>query len=184
MNRPRLYIDVDGPLNPYDAKPERRPQGYTTFRYYRTAGSPTGPAGPGGTSRPLRVWLNPAHGEQLLRLAEFYELTWATVWGVEANTWIAPKLGLPELPVVQWPTMYAAGPEGTFWKTQHLISHAAGRAFAWIDDELSERDRDFVGYYHDGKALLHHVDPRVGLRDNDFHALERWARTTDSAQAT
>ncbi|MGW5219937.1 hypothetical protein ACWEQA_18895 [Nocardia sp. NPDC004085] len=79
-------------------------------------------------------------------MAEFYALTWATVWGVEANSWIAPKLGLPELPVVQWPTMYDAGPEGTFWKTRHLISHAAGRAFAWIDDELSERDRDFVGY--------------------------------------
>lgn len=30
--RPLLYLDVDGPLNPYAAKPERRPEGYTTHR--------------------------------------------------------------------------------------------------------------------------------------------------------
>jgi hypothetical protein len=30
--RPMLLIDVDGPLNPYAAKPTRRPHGYTTHR--------------------------------------------------------------------------------------------------------------------------------------------------------
>lgn len=32
MNRPLLYLDVDGPLNPYAAKPHRRPAGYATHR--------------------------------------------------------------------------------------------------------------------------------------------------------
>ena len=32
MSRPLLYIDVDGPLNPYAAEPERRPAGYSTHR--------------------------------------------------------------------------------------------------------------------------------------------------------
>lgn len=30
MHRPVLYLDVDGPLNPYAAKPERRPESYAT----------------------------------------------------------------------------------------------------------------------------------------------------------
>jgi hypothetical protein len=30
--RPLLFLDVDGPLNPYAAQPERRPEGYTTIR--------------------------------------------------------------------------------------------------------------------------------------------------------
>lgn len=31
-NRPLLLIDVDGPLNPYAAKPQSRPRGYGTHR--------------------------------------------------------------------------------------------------------------------------------------------------------
>lgn len=32
MSLPLLFLDVDGPLNPYAAKPEKRPEGYTTLR--------------------------------------------------------------------------------------------------------------------------------------------------------
>ncbi|MEU6365910.1 hypothetical protein ABZ876_09170 [Streptomyces sp. NPDC046931] len=32
MDRPLLFLDVDGPLNPWAAQPERRPAGYTTIR--------------------------------------------------------------------------------------------------------------------------------------------------------
>ncbi len=60
MSRPLLFLDVDGPLNPYAAKPERRPDGYTTIRV------------PMADRRPLRVWLNPGHGAALLALG--YEL--------------------------------------------------------------------------------------------------------------
>lgn len=30
--RPPLLVDVDGPLNPYAAKPSQRPDGYETHR--------------------------------------------------------------------------------------------------------------------------------------------------------
>ncbi|MDQ0932254.1 hypothetical protein QFZ49_002184 [Streptomyces turgidiscabies] len=39
MNRPLLFLDVDGPLNPYAAKPEKRPDGYTTLRVPLRSGS-------------------------------------------------------------------------------------------------------------------------------------------------
>ncbi|MER6162116.1 hypothetical protein ABT147_42615 [Streptomyces sp. NPDC001868] len=187
MSRPLLYLDVDGPLNPYAAKPERRPAGYTTHRMKPQGWLDQHPGEPAAYVKPLRVWLNPDHGRQLLALAKLFELMWATTWAGEANTYIAPVLGLPELPVVEWPETRASGadsdPSGTvgagvFWKTPRLVEHAAGRPFAWVDDEIGAADRDFVARHHRNSVLLHRVDPRLGLREPDFAALAAFARTT------
>jgi len=161
-----LLIDIDGPLNPYAAQPERRPEGYTTHRMRPTGWS---------DGRPLRVWLNPAHGAELLALAESYELVWATTWKGEANVWIGPHLGLPELPFIDWPTMHGAAPRGTFWKTQYILQYAAGRPFAWIDDDITDLDREWVAAHHLADALLLRIDERIGLTGPDFDALAGWA---------
>ena len=174
--RPLLYLDVDGPLNPYAAKPHRRPEGYTTHRMKPEGWLAQHPGLPPSRVKPLRVWLNPSHGQALLKLTDRYDLVWATTWREEANSFIAPVLGLPPLPFVDWPTTLTPGPNGTFWKTRHLVNHAEGRPFVWLDDELDDRDRDFVAAYHDGPALLHWVDPRVGLQDTDFEVVADFAR--------
>ncbi|MFJ8105154.1 hypothetical protein [Streptomyces sp. NPDC096132] len=162
MSRPLLYLDVDGPLNPYAAKPERRPAGYTTIRASVRPG------------RPLRVWLNPGHGAALLRLP--YDLCWATTWMAEANRWIAPMVGLPELPYVDFgAALFAERGDGVHWKTETLLSHAAGRPFAWVDDEQSPADSAYVAARHPAPALLHLVSPRLGLRDDDFATLSAFA---------
>ncbi|TXS14625.1 hypothetical protein EAO70_24455 [Streptomyces sp. adm13(2018)] len=166
MTKPLLLIDVDGPLNPYAAQRERRPEGYTTHRMR--------PGGWFGT-KPLRVWLNPAHGEELLGLAKAYELVWATTWKDEANHWIGPHLGLPALPFIDWPVMHGRAPRGTFWKTQYILEYAAGRPFAWVDDDITPYDGEFVEQNHLAAALLLHVDPRFGLLRPDFDALADWA---------
>lgn len=175
MRRPLLYLDVDGPLNPYAARPERRPDGYTTHRM-----TPEGWLGrhhpwERHRVRPLRVWLNPGHGDELRELSDVFDLVWATTWGGDANTLISPVLGLPELPVVDWPGMFDESPDGTFWKTRHVLAHAAGRPFAWVDDELGDADRAYVATRHPGSALLHRVDARHGLRPADFTALKAFA---------
>ncbi|MGC0333993.1 hypothetical protein RKD23_006983 [Streptomyces sp. SAI-170] len=183
MRRPLLYLDVDGPLNPYAAKPERRPQGYTTHRMAPEGWLARHPVEDRARLRPLRVWLNPEHGACLRELSDVYDLVWATTWGRDANTLIAPVLGLPDLPVVDWPGLFDAGPEGTFWKTRHVLAHAAGRPFAWVDDELGDADRAFVAARHPGSALLHRVDARHGLRPTDFAALKAFAHAlTGSAE--
>ncbi|MFF7391732.1 hypothetical protein ACFZAE_25220 [Streptomyces scabiei] len=181
-----LYLDVDGPLNPYAAKPERRPAGYSTHRMKPQGWLDQHPGEPTAYVKPLRVWLNEEHGRRLLELGRLYDLVWATTWGAEANTYIGPVLGLPELPVVEWPgetrhrpppTGMPSWPAGLFWKTPHLVEHAAGRRFAWVDDELTAVDSDFVTDHHGPHALLHRIDPRLGLRQPDFTALAEFART-------
>ncbi len=51
-----------------------------------------------------------------------------------------------------------------------------------MDDEQTAPDRAYVDAHHPGPALLHHVDPRIGLRDDDFHALADFARSVDDSQ--
>ncbi|MGW1213235.1 hypothetical protein ACWD5F_26810 [Streptomyces sp. NPDC002499] len=162
MSRPLLFLDVDGPLNPYAAQPERRPEGYTTLRVSLESG------------RRLRVWLNPAHGAALLALD--YDLCWATTWMETANRWIGPVVGLPELPYVDFGEgLFAQRPDGVHWKTEAILAYADGRPFAWVDDEQGPADDEFVAARHPAPALLHHVNPRIGLREPDFTALAAFA---------
>ncbi|MFC8233717.1 hypothetical protein [Streptomyces sp. NPDC056663] len=183
MNRPLLFLDVDGPLNPYAAKPEKRPDGYTTLRVPQDSGIHEGHGGLSARRRPLRVWLNPKHGQALLRLD--YELCWATSWMDDANRWIAPVLGLPELPFVDFgDVLFQDRPDGVHWKTGRLIDHANGRPFAWVDDEQSDLDQAYVTAHHRGRGFLHHVNPRIGLREDDFRELSEFARSLDTSRAT
>jgi hypothetical protein len=60
------------------------------------------------------------------------DLVWATTWEDEANTEIAPRLGLPPLPVVHWPEPSAEHEHvdrwfGLHWKTRALVG-VGGRA--------------------------------------------------------
>ncbi|MGI5359530.1 HAD domain-containing protein [Streptomyces sp. CA-252508] len=177
--RPVLLVDVDGPLNPYAAKPYRRPEGYRTHRLLTPRWEAaerrrlTEQGLPNKPVKPLRVWLDPAHGPALAALP--FDLVWATTWEEEANTFIAPVLGLPRLPFIAWATPRVLPEGGVFWKTPEIVAWAEGRAFAWIDDEITEADRAWVAERHSGPALLHRVDPRRGLTSDDFAALTAWA---------
>ncbi|MFD5236910.1 HAD domain-containing protein [Streptomyces tendae] len=174
MGRPLLFLDVDGPLNPYAAKPHKRPPGYTTLRVPWDGLAREGHRSPLVRRRPLRVWLDPRHGAELLRLG--YELCWATTWMADANRWIAPVVGLPELPFVDFAdALLQDRPDGIHWKTAPLVEYADGRPFAWVDDEQGDPDRAYVTAHHPAPGLLHHVNPRIGLRDDDFRALADFA---------
>ncbi|MFF9572743.1 hypothetical protein [Streptomyces sp. NPDC014685] len=180
MSRPLLFLDVDGPLNPYAAKPEKRPEGYTTLRVPQESGA----AGRHGMlrtrMRPLRVWLSPDHGPALLALG--YEICWATTWMSDANKWIGPTLGLPELPFVDFgDALLNERPDGVHWKVEPLVEYANGRPFAWVDDEQSKADHAHVAAHHHAAALLHHVNPRIGLRNDDFTALAAFAASVDTS---
>lgn len=153
--RPLLFLDVDGPIIAFG-----RPGGYPTY------GSPAG-------ANPLLARLNPAYGPRLAALP--CDLVWATTWMSDANAAIAPVLGLPALPVVAWPAPEPSDAwEGLHWKTRTLLEWAAGRPFAWVDDEITAADRSWVACAVGDRALLHRVDPGSGLTEADFDVLDAW----------
>ncbi|MFD3455072.1 hypothetical protein ACFWVC_23205 [Streptomyces sp. NPDC058691] len=164
MPRPLLFLDIDGPLIPFGS-----PAGHPAF--------PAVLASPGEAANPLLDRIDPALGPKLAALP--CELVWATSWTAEdANASVAPRLGLPALPAVTWPEPCAADDArderaGLHWKTRTLVAHAAGRPFAWADDEITGADRDWVAA-QGVRALLHRVDPRQGLTERDFAVLAAW----------
>lgn len=159
---PLLFLDVDGPLIPFGLPPGR----YATYPDPRDDGS-----------NPALARISPGHRPRLAALPCI--LVWATTWGRDANELIAPRLGLPPLEVMDWPRAAEADDEhgtriGLHWKTHALITRAAGRPFAWADDEITDIDREWTRAYHPGPFLLHHVDSRHGLTDADYAVLDRW----------
>lgn len=200
-DRPLLFLDVDGPLIPFGDPP---PGGYPTYR------SPYVRPGAAAGGNPLIARVDPELGPRLLSLP--CRPVWATTWLEDANECLAPWLGLPRLPVVDWPvddiddtddadameavnameatdttgtkdaqdrpdiTNWPDGPDGVHWKTRPLVAWANGRPFAWVDDEITEPDRRWVAAHSPARALLHRVDPRRGLTEADFIALDAWLR--------
>lgn len=166
--RPLLFLDVDGPLIPFGAPPSQYPT------YQPDLDSPA--AG----SNPLLARVNPGHGPRLAALP--CDLVWATTWTSDANEYLSPRLGLPQLPVVDWPEPSDLDEQderdGLHWKTRALVNWAAGRPFVWIDDEITDKDRRWVRARRGAPALLHRVDPRQGLAEADYVVLGEWLRGT------
>jgi hypothetical protein len=168
LMNPLLLLDVDGPLNPWKAKPHLRPAGYETFRFPVASCYPR---------KPLRVWLRRDVGARLRELADAYgfELVWATSWQDEANEFIAPAIGLPALPVIALPGRDRRDWHRTTWKWDAVAEFAADRPLAWVDDEFHDswnikRIEPFTAARTAPTALCN-IDPRVGLDEPDFTAL-------------
>lgn len=173
-SRPLLFLDVDGPLIPFGGAPQQ-------YKSYQGAPAPEADA------NPLLTRIDPQHGPRLRALA--CDLVWATTWMADANQYIAPRLGLPQLAVVTWPEASVAEEEqderrGLHWKTRALVHWAAGRTFAWVDDEITSTDRAWVTAHHPGQALLHRVDPATGLTSADYLTLGHWLRRADLGHET
>lgn len=168
-NSPLIFVDVDGPLIPFKARPVSRERSL--------GGAVVQPLD--GTGNPLLDRLDPDDGRRLLALG--CQLVWATTWMAEANEVISPRLGLPDLPVVEWPDDDEEPEHGLHWKTVFLTRWAAGRPFVWLDDEITDADRRWVAAHHPVRALLQRVDPYAGLTEADFSAVRRWLGQIDDA---
>jgi hypothetical protein len=159
-----VFLDVDGTLLPFGAS--------------TALPSPTGAF----EGSPLLAHLDPEYGPRLVAL--HCQLVWATTWMEAANEVMAPLLGLPELPVLDWPEPSVEDAYFTLHpKTRSVVAWAGVEDFAWLDDEITEADREWVQENHQGAALLLKVDPHRGLTGLDFAALESWLSTSGERSA-
>lgn len=166
MTQKVILLDVDGPLNPFNAKIPVT--GYTAHRMH-----PTGfEYGKG-----LRVLLNPLHGPSLTDSGA--EIVWATMWEADANVWIGPHLGLPELPFIDWNEECQWDSNGLHYKTRRIASwmneHRKGVDFLWIDDECTKTDLKWLNEKMDVKASILRISPKIGLTSADFDTINEWA---------
>ena len=112
-------------------------------------------------------------GPRLSRLAETYELVWASGWEDRANDHLPGLLGVPELPYL---TFDGRAQFGTaHWKLRSLEDYARSRPLAWIDDSLDESCYEWAERRSE-PTLLEPTESPVGLTDAHVEAIETWAR--------
>ena len=113
-------------------------------------------------------------GERLVKLAESFELVWATGWEERANEHLPFILGLPfqDLPFLTFDGRAVF--VSAHWKLDAIDAYAADRPAAWIDDNIDEE----CAAWAEGRnapTLLVHTNPAVGLTDEHVEELLRWA---------
>ncbi len=114
----------------------------------------------------------PGVGPRLCRLADHYDLVWATGWEDRANEHLPALLGLPgKLPYL---TFAGAARFGTsHWKLDAIGRYAGARPLAWVDDCIDESGRRWAGS-REAPTLLVPVEPARGLEEPHVEALIRW----------
>jgi hypothetical protein len=155
-DRPALAVDVDGVISLFDF--ETLPQG-AGVRWELVDG--------------VLHCISLAAGERLQRLADAYELVWATGWEERANDYLPRILGLPQLPYLEFE---GAARFGTaHWKLGPLEEYAGERALAWVDDSFDESCYEWAEA-REAPTLLVPTEPNIGLEEGQTEALLSWAR--------
>jgi hypothetical protein len=154
--RPILFVDVDGVLSLF---------GFDTSDEL---------PGPFHWIDGIAHCIPPGSGPLLVRLAERYELVWATGWEEKANEYLLHILDLPfrELPCLTFEGRARFG--SSHWKLDPIAEYAGDRPAAWIDDNMEEacwqwaRDRR-------APTLLVETQSGVGITDQHVEELLAWA---------
>ncbi len=112
-------------------------------------------------------------GDRLNRLAQTYELIWASGWEDRANTHLPQILGVPELPYL---TFDGRAQFGTaHWKLEALEEYAGDSPLAWVDDSLDPSCFEWA-QRRSAPTLLVPTESDRGLEEAHVAALESWAR--------
>jgi hypothetical protein len=162
-NRPLLAVDIDGvislfgfeqPVEPGRANPADAPGEFHLI-----------------DGMPHCIALET--GPRLNRLAETYELVWASGWEDRANDHLPNILGVPKLPYLTFDGRARFGT--AHWKLEALEEYSGSRPLAWIDDSLDESCSEWANR-RPAPTLLVPTESDVGLIDTHVEALESWVR--------
>ena len=107
-----------------------------------------------------------------MRLAERFELVWATGWEESANEHLPFLLGCPSASSRAWSFDGRAVFGSAHWKLDAIDEYAGGRPAAWIDDNLDEA----CGAWARSAAhpAIVETKPPEGLTDEHVAQLLRW----------
>jgi Swiss Army Knife RNA repair-like protein len=154
--RPILFVDVDGVISLF--------------------GFPSGGPSPGQFHwiDGIAHCISDSAGARLRRLADTFELVWATGWEEKANEYLPLLLDLPddELPVLTFDGRAVFG--SAHWKVGPIDEYAGDRPAAWIDDSLDERCATWAND-RTAPTLLVETDPAEGITDAQVEQLLEWA---------
>ncbi len=159
---PILFLDVDGVISLFGFAPDAGPL-------------------PG----PLHWIDGMAHcipeglGERLVRLAEEFELVWATGWEERANEHLPFILKLPfrDLPCLTFDGQAVFG--SAHWKVDAVDVYAGDQPAAWVDDNLDEECQAWAER-RTAPTLLVETEPEEGLTDEQVERLLAWAASLPS----
>jgi hypothetical protein len=154
-DRPVLFLDVDGVISLFGFEPSGSPPGtfHSVDGILHCIGRDAGP--------------------RLARVADRYELVWATGWEEKANEYLVHLLALPDdLPVLSFDGRAVFG--SSHWKLDAIDEYARGRPAAWIDDNLDERAEAWAAGRRE-PTLLVRTEPALGITDAHVDELLRWA---------
>ena len=149
--QPLLLLDVDGVLSPFEG---------TAFEMRRV-----NPEGFERVDLPEDfvedfIWMSRANAARLRRLAEAFEVVWATGWGHRANAVIGPFHELDHLDVIE---LTFSG--DVTWKLSSVSAYVGSeRPCVWIDDDLGD-DAERWAETRRGPTLLIRCEPHIGLTD-------------------
>lgn len=163
-NRPLLAIDIDGVISLFGFE---QPPPAEIARFELIDGTPH--------------CISLAAAERIRRLADHYELVWATGWQDRANDRLSLITGIGPLPVVEFDAHResgaAAGTTAAHWKLGAIDSFCGRRALAWIDDSFDQscfewaESREAAG----SPTLLVPTEPEIGFEEAQAAVVAEWA---------
>jgi hypothetical protein len=154
--KPVLFVDVDGVISLFGFDPADELPG--PFHWIDG----------------IAHCIPPESGPRLVRLAESFDLVWATGWEEKANEYLPHILGLPfrELPTLTFDGRARFG--SSHWKVDAIDRYAQQRAAAWIDDNM---DEECLVWAQRRSAPTHLIEtlPPTGITDDHVAELVAWA---------
>ena len=152
---PVLFVDVDGVISLFGFESAQKEPG--DFHWVNG----------------VLHYISSGCGARLIRLAEHFELVWATGWEETANEYLPHLLGLPgELPYLTFDGRASFGT--AHWKLDAISTYAGERPLAWVDDCHDESCRRWAEE-RSAPTLLVSTASANGLCDEHLDLMLDWA---------